>query len=224
MTTKLILDEFVNEKVSPSIMDQLLSLGWRHFGERFFRYNLSIYEGKVCRVLPLRINLRKFDFNKKQRKIIKKAKDFTIVIRDLEIDDEKLELFEEHKHKFKESVPQSIYEFISRKDPAMIPCLTKEVCVYDGDILVACSIMDVAERSCSSIYAMYRLEYAQYSLGTYTLLLEIEYAKMNGFLYHYHGYCYDVPSFYDYKKRFEGLEFFDWYSGWKKYPPKDLRN
>jgi arginine-tRNA-protein transferase len=45
------------------------------------------------------------------------------------------------------------------------------------------------------------------------LLLELEWARQQGFQYHYPGYAMTGPSHYDYKKQFRGLEGYDWGAG-----------
>ena len=49
------------------------------------------------------------------------------------------------------------------------------------------------------------------------ILRGIDYAKELGLKYYYPGYAYVEPSFYDYKKRFSGLEYLDWQAGWKPF-------
>jgi arginine-tRNA-protein transferase len=49
-------------------------------------------------------------------------------------------------------------------------------------------------------------------------LHSIEFSRAQGYRYYYPGYAYREPSAYDYKKRFIGLEFLDWETGWKPYP------
>ncbi|MEH0155642.1 arginine-tRNA-protein transferase [Limibacter armeniacum] len=218
MSSRLIIEEFQNEKVTSEQMEMLLAAGWRHFGEKFYRYNISIYENRVCSVMPLRISMKDFQFSKSQRKILAKNKEFSVEIKDLEVDAEKVALFERHKRKFKENIPQSIYDFLSYKSPAYCPLLTKEVSVYDGRKLIACSFMDETVNTCSSIYGMFDLDYGKYSLGLLTMLLELEFAIANGKEYYYHGYCYNIPSFYDYKKKFNSLYYYDWHGQWLPFP------
>ncbi|MFM8393004.1 MAG: arginine-tRNA-protein transferase, partial [Acidobacteriota bacterium] len=52
------------------------------------------------------------------------------------------------------------------------------------------------------------------SLGIYLILSGIEYAKRLQLKYYYPGYAYREPSFYDYKKRFQALEAYDWEGRW----------
>jgi len=49
------------------------------------------------------------------------------------------------------------------------------------------------------------------------MILELEYAIRKGYTYYYHGYCYDVASFYDYKKRFLAMESYNWKETWQSY-------
>ena len=78
--------------------------------------------------------------------------------------------------------------------------------------MIACSFIDVVTNSLSSTYAMFDLEESKRSLGIYTMILEINYAIEKKKRFYYPGYAYDAPSFYDYKKKFNNCEFYDWQS------------
>ena len=211
-----INEEFSAVKVSPIQMDLLLANGWRHFGTQFFRYNLSVYNGILCQVIPLRIRLADFSLSKNKRRIISKNQELKVIIRPIKIDEEKETLFERHKRRFDHSVPFSIYDFLSL-NPANVPCAALEVSVYDCEKLVAASFFDVGRTAVSSIYGMFAPEESSRSLGIFTMLLEIEYARRNGKDFYYQGYCYNIDSFYDYKKRFRALEKFDWKRNWESF-------
>lgn len=63
-----------------------------------------------------------------------------------------------------------------------------------------------------------RESYAKYSLGIFTLLKEIEFAKEMQKDYLHLGYAYSEASFYDYKKGFSALQAYDWEEGiWKNF-------
>ena len=211
-----INEEFDIIKVSPKQLDKLLAAGWRHFGTQFFRYNLSFYNGRICQVFPLRIRLADFSLSKNKRRIINKNRDLQVVIRPIEISEEKETLFNSHKLRFKHNIPFSIYDFLSF-DAANIPCESLEVCVYDRKNLVAASFFDVGETAISSVYAMFAPEEKSRSLGIFTMLAEIDFARKLGKGFYYQGYCYDGNSFYDYKKRFRALEKFDWKGNWESF-------
>ncbi len=212
----LINEEFHAPEVSPREMDFLLAESWRNFGTYFFRHNLGFYFGEIRTVIPLRIRLADFTFSKSQRRILKKNADLETIIRPIIIDAEKETLFERHKYRFEENIPESIYTFLS-KTPASVPCEALEICVYEGENLLAASFFNIGETSTSGIYAMFEPTETSRSLGIYTMLLEIAFAKQLGKKFYYQGYAYKGNSFYDYKKRFRSLEMFNWNSSWEKY-------
>jgi arginine-tRNA-protein transferase len=209
----LINEEFFSAEVSPKQFDLLLAGGWRHFGQHFYRYNLGLLKDTFRFVVPLRIRLRDFKFSKSKKRILRKNSDLQTVIRPVEFDEQKHELFERHKQRFDHGIPDSIYSFLD-PEAATIPCQTLEFCVYQNKKLLAVSYLDIGEESVSSVYAMFEPGESKRGLGIYTMLLEIQYAIENGKTYYYQGYAYEGVSFYDYKKQFNALERYDWYGNW----------
>ncbi|MCE7961427.1 MAG: hypothetical protein DYH05_02905 [Acidobacteria bacterium ACB1] len=111
-----INESFYADSISPAKMDILLSRAWRHFGNHFYRYNLSlydIYDDDIRRVLPLRVRLEDFSFSKSQRRTLRRNSDLRCEIRPIQITDESNDLFDRHRVRFKHSVPDSIYCFLS---------------------------------------------------------------------------------------------------------------
>lgn len=215
----LINEEFYTLETSPRQMDFLLANGWRHFGTQFFRYNVGFYRNEIRRVIPLRIRLADFSISKNQRRILKKNQDLRTVIRPIEITAEKENLFERHKLRFDHGIPNSIFDFLSFS-PSNIPCEALEVCVYDKKNLLAASFFDVGASSTSGIYAMFAPEEKHRSLGILTMLYEIKFSIQNNKTFYYQGYAYEGESFYDYKKRFNAIEKFDWKGNWTNYEKK----
>lgn len=206
-------------QATPDQMDRLWAQGWRHFGTFFFRYSTSVHSGKRCTVIPLRIDLEKFSLSRSQKRVLAKNKDVQIVIRDTTIDSVKEELFFQHIERFEDNIPSSVYDFLSEV-PASVPCHNQEICVYLENKLIAASFLDLGETSTSAVYAMFDTQESKRSLGILTMLVAINYARELGCRYYYPGYAYREPSFYDYKKRFSGLEYFDWHQGWKPFHPQ----
>lgn len=210
MSDQANIDEyFWGQEVSPKQMDFLWAHGWRHFGMYFFRYARVAKSDGCSHVIPLRINLSSFTLSTSQKRVLKKNQDLRCEIQDAIIDEEKAALFDRHKTRFSENVPDSIYDFFT-PEPASIPCHAKEICLYLDDRLLAVSFLDVGASATSSVYAIFEPTESKRSLGTYLILLSIRYSLELGVKYYYPGYAYQEPSHYDYKKRFSGLEFFDW--------------
>lgn len=211
----LINEEFYASHVPPARLDRLLAGGWRHFGRHFYRYNLGFLRGEFRFVTPLRIRLADFEPSKSKRRIFRRNEDLTTVIRPVVLDEEKHALFERHKARFDHGVPSSLYSFLD-VDAASTPCEALEFCVYERNELLAVSFLDIGETAVSSVYAMFEPKAARRSLGIYTMLLEIRHAAETGKTYYYQGYAYDGESFYDYKKRFNAIERYDWSGNWEE--------
>jgi leucyl-tRNA---protein transferase len=215
------IDEyFVHALATPEQMDLLWALGWRHFGNFFFRYSASRHWGGFRTVMPLRVDLSKFAPSRSQRRVRGRNRDLRVVICDTFIDEVKEGLFYRHRERFKENVPDSIYDFLS-EEPAAEPCRNREICAYDGDRLLAVSFLDIGRLSTSAVYAMFEPSESKRSLGVFTMLEAIRYSRELGCKYYYPGYAYREPSVYDYKKNFAGSEYYDWVGGWKPFTRGD---
>lgn len=198
-------------------MDILWAKGWRHFGSYFYRYSHLPKHDTIYSVLSLRIDLSKFQASKSQKRVLSKNKDIAVVFKPAFVNQEVKDLFERHKQKFKENVPDSIYVFVSKK-PASIPCESKSLCLYKEGKLIGISYLDIGENATSSIYQCYDPDENKRSLGKFMILASIEHSRELNKEYYYPGYAYKESSHYDYKKRFSATEYFDWQSKWLPLP------
>jgi arginine-tRNA-protein transferase len=219
----MINEFFVADHVRAADMDRLWAMGWRHFGAYFFRYSMSSQGGALCHVTPLRIDLNRFVASRSQKRTLRRNQDLDVVIRDAEIDAAKEELFDRHRKRFEENVPESIFDFLST-EPASVPCINREICVYRRDELLAASFLDVGATATSAVYAAFEPDESKRSLGIFTMLRAIEYSRSLGARYYYPGYAYREPSGYDYKKNFAALEYLEWGAGWKPWDPGPTQN
>jgi leucyl-tRNA---protein transferase len=200
-------------KVDPWDMDMLWAEGWRHFGTFFFRDTKAWHNHQITQVLPLRINLQKFELSKSQRKLLRKNEAIQVVFREAFVDEQKEAMFFKHSARFTENIPDSIYDFMS-ESPAKVPCPMIECCLFDKDKLFAVSFLDVGLISTSSVYAMFDPDFADKSPGIHTLLEEIKFSQQYHKHFLYTGYAYEEASCYDYKKKFSGTEYYDWEGNW----------
>ena len=125
-------------------------------------------------------------------------------------------MFERHIEKFQENRPTSLENFIGLNSSAH-PCPYMMCEIRLNGTLIATSFFDVGLESLSSIYAMYDTRLSRRSLGTLTLLKELEFAQKIGKRFLYTGYAHLGDSYYDYKKRFIGTEIYDWQGRWRPY-------
>jgi leucyl-tRNA---protein transferase len=204
------LDKFrIIQCATPAEMDALWAAGWRHFGTQFFRYASSWHGEQQVRVLPLRIDLRKFSPSRSQRRVATRNADVRVEFGEAMIDTERERMFVRHRSRFKENAPDSLGNFLS-SNPSQVPCEAKECRLFLHDRLSAIGYFDVGREAVSAVYSMFDPAESRRSPGIKLILEEIRWATEHNFRYFYLGYCYDQPSFYDYKKRFAGREYLNW--------------
>ncbi|MBN1559050.1 arginine-tRNA-protein transferase [candidate division KSB1 bacterium] len=209
-----IINEFsFQEKLSPAQMDAAWAHGWRHFGAYFFRYSVIGHGENVKHVVPLRVRVADFQASRSQRRVWRRNQNLQIQVRDACIDEEKTTLFDRHKTRFSDHVPDSLFSFLG-EEPASVPCCAKEICLFHGSHLAAVTFWDIGDVATSGIYAMFEPTESRRSLGIYLILLSIHFSIQYQKKYYYLGYAYRQPSHYDYKKRFHALEYYDWNGAW----------
>jgi arginyl-tRNA--protein-N-Asp/Glu arginylyltransferase len=196
-------------RCSPTKMDLLWSIGWRHFGTYFFSSTTAWSNGRTVKVLPLRIDLAKFEPSRIHRRILARNADLTTTFEPAAVNADREALFHRHKARFRDNVPDSLFDFLSFQ-PDRVPCQALTCSISKGPTLLAASYLDLGAEAVSAVYAMFEPAEHRRSLGVLLILKEIEFARARGFKWFYTGYCYDQPSFYDYKRRFHGTEYYDW--------------
>jgi leucyl-tRNA---protein transferase len=205
-----IVDERIPlESMSGEAFDALLLAGWRLLGHGLIRHNFTWCRGKMCNTIPLRVRLADFEPTKSQRKLLRKNMGLSVTLGPIHVDEATEELFFAHNERLKEQRPASIYSFLS-PHAATEPVPGKEFRIYEGDKHLCSSFVHLGERSASATYCVFDPAHSARSLGQYSMLLELLYAKEMGFEYYYHGYVNDVPSQFDYKLNFTALEQMDW--------------
>jgi leucyl-tRNA---protein transferase len=210
-----INEHFEREEMSLTDWDTLLAAGWDRVGGYFFRRRYDHFSvpflGQDVQVttqlMPLRYRLWSyFEWSKSQRIVQRRNKDLRLVIRPAVIDDEKLNLFDGwYLARFKRE--STIFTWVSG---VAKPFPTFEVSMYKLDKLVACSFFDATPKAQYSTLAMYDPNEMKRSLGTFTLMSEIENAKRYLKPHHYPGHAYYENSMYEYKKKLPNAEGFDW--------------
>ena len=202
-------DAFTVDQVTPGQMDVLWGRGWRHFGNDFFRYSVSMAESGSEWIVPLRLDPAAFLPRKTQRRVLRANADVRWEMRNATLSLEACDLFERHKKRFTSNVPESLAVFLG-EDPAAGPCECLEFRCLIGGKLIAVSFLDVGATSVSSLYAAFDPLMSWRSLGTLTMLKEIQWAAGRGMKYYYPGYTTLAPGIYDYKKRLSPLQGYDW--------------
>lgn len=215
---------YPSESFSGLKLDHLLDIGYFRTGNYMMRTRILYFDNNLMNAFHIRINLAQHEWTKSLRKLLNKNnKNFTYIIRPLQVTAEKNALYAKHKVRFKGDTSSYTLEhflYDMRKDAFFN---SYEINIYHNKILVAFSIFDIGQDSIASILGVFEQEYQKYSLGIYTMLLEVEYAKQNQFTYYYPGYVTDVDSPFNYKLRIGNMDYFDWITEkWKPYQSNQL--
>lgn len=200
--------------VSPERLDQLLNLGWRHFGRTFFRYSLFFGKRSLRWVQPVRVDLCRNELTASQRRVLRRNADLEVSAAPARIDAEREDLFCQHRTRFREDMPPSLADFFGH-DLTAYPCTLLEITARFQGRLIAASFLDLGSECVSSVYAVFDPEFSRRSLGIATMIWEMAEARRRRAKFYHPGYAFhDCPSM-DYKKRFRGAEWFDWKSLWQ---------
>lgn len=227
----VFLDDVIDESIEmqtmhPALFDDLMADGWRLLGRAIVRHNFAMSFGQLCRTIPLRVRLDNFRFSRSQQRLLRRNRHLRVESRPILLTPEKESLFAKHaQHRFLERRPESLISFLSRQ-AHQEPVRGQEYNIYNPEgRLLACSFVHFGEEAVSATYCFFDPEYSALSLGNYTMLLELSDAIAAGKKYYYHGYCYDIPSQFDYKRNFNSLERLDWRSGnWEQSGREPLRS
>ncbi len=198
--------------LTPQALDDYLAKGWYRMGQGIYTCHFLFFEENLYSPIWIRLPLAGYEFRKGLRKLRRKVHDkFRVVVRPGFIDEEKNALFEEFRYDFKGKLEWTLkLSLLDNGDTNIFD--TWEVAVYDGQKLIAFSFFDLGETTMASIKGVYDPLYAQYSLGLFTMLEEIDFGMRRGLQYFYPGYVIPGYERFDYKLRVgtpEVLEYYD---------------
>jgi arginine-tRNA-protein transferase len=179
--------------------DGLLSRGWFRGNGIVYRSEVVCIDGGVFGIRNIRFAVDSFSMRRSHRKLFAaNSNRFTVRIGTPHADAQREKLYQELTPRFKAFVHESL-DGLLLSPRSCVEFDTMEIAVYDGEKLIAASYIDVGDRSMASILCIYSQQYKKYSLGMFTMLLEMDLAKRLGLEYYYPGYVLDQPSAFDYK-------------------------
>ena len=212
----MLVEFYYPKALSAARLDRYLAGGWFRNCRMLFRTKLLCLDKDFYSVVNIRLKLKGYKPSKSLRKILKQNdKRFEIIIRPAFIDSEKEQLYQTHKTRFKGFLYGSLEDFFYGEfywDREIFD--TYEVCVYDDIKLVALSYFDKGNESTASLLGVFHPDYNKYSLGTYTMLKEVEYVLEEGIKYYYPGYILNKNTAFDYKLRLGKMQYYDWNGYW----------
>jgi len=206
------------EHIKGKELDDYLANGWYRMGQTIFTTHFLCFGENFYSAIWVRLDLVQHQFSKSLRKIIKRNNArFQFHFGKAVIDVPREALYQKYRATFPGMIAPSILDSLQDGDHFNV-YNTYEFTAYDGDKLVAVSYFDLGEDSIASILGFYDPDYKAHSLGLYTMLMEVEYGKIQGFSYFYPGYV--VPGYdrFEYKLRIGPVDYLDLRSGdWLPY-------
>ncbi|MCC6727447.1 MAG: GNAT family N-acetyltransferase [Saprospiraceae bacterium] len=190
-------------------MDKALENGFFRNGADFCSIHARYLGNKWASCVMLRLPIQDFEFKKRHRKLLKhNSQRFKVEVGPFVHNEEKEALWQRYKTTVHQWGNVSQLEFHLLRGKPATSYRMHELCVYDQGKLVAFSVFDVGEKTLASLEAAYDPDYASYSLGFYTMLLEIQYCQAQGYSHYYPGFLPKDTPMFNYKLRPGGMEFF----------------
>lgn len=197
--------------LSPEQLDALLAKGWFRMRETVFTTHFYMRDGLLLSTVWLRSALSRYKFSKSQRKQLRYLHQrYTITFSSLHLTPEHEELYQRYLSIAKGDRAEKLQKILVDLDCLIFNSQQLEVRdPLHNNRLVAYSIFDIGATSLESITGIYDPTYHDDSLGVYTMMLEVEYAIKQGFLYYYIGYFTPGFTAFDYKLRLDQVEYYD---------------
>jgi len=182
--------------------------GWRRFGKLFFRP--ICHDCNECK--NIKIIVDDFKLSKSFKRVLKKNKSTEVVLKRPSATIECVNLYNKY-HKVMRSKRNWDDEEISFKDyySTFVEGYNEfgfEINFVKDAKLIGVAFFDLIQSGISSTYCFYDHDYEKLSIGTFSILKQIEIAKKLNLKYIYLGYYVKENKSLKYKSRFKPFEIF----------------
>lgn len=191
--------------VSPDEFDIMLAQGMRRSGR--YAYYTACNGCQACEAV--RIDVSKFVWSDSWRRILNRGdRVLQLEIGTPEYSEEKLRLFNLHRGVRDLSHGDGDYGPLEYEGFLVTTCChsTLELRYYLEDALVALSVIDLGTLSISAVYTYFDPAHSKLSLGSYSVLKQIQMAQNAGLRWVYLGLYVEENSHLNYKARFKPQE------------------
>lgn len=187
----LTLDEF----------DVVLANGMRRSG--VFLYHTACHQCSACE--PTRVDIHEFVFRDSFQRVLKRGdRSLQVQLDRPSIDEKRLSLF--NLHRTQRGLGESEYEYqFSEYDSFLVDTCcgeTVELSYWSDGELIAVSIVDCGRNSLSAVYTYFDPAYSKLSIGTFSILKQIQFALESDRKYVYLGMYVAENRHLNYKARF----------------------
>lgn len=180
--------------------DELMEAGYRRAGSLYYKTQCPACS--ACE--PLRLDVQRFQLSRSFRRIVQRTSQLRFELGEPEADERRVELFNLHRRVRKLSRSESdlsLYEYQSFLMNAPNPSL--ELRIWQAEELVSVAITDIGQNCLSAVYCYFNPDLAELSLGTLSILKQIEFAQANSLQWLYLGFYVAANQHLCYKARFK---------------------
>jgi arginine-tRNA-protein transferase len=194
---------FVCDRLPAELYHELMDAGFRRSGRFFYQ---PICPGcRACQ--PIRVPVEKFTPSKSQRRTWRKNQDLLVTVGAAEATDEKFELYARYVRDWhsrgEDSDRKSFVEFLY---DSPVETIEFQYRAAASKRLLGVGLCDVSPRSLSSVYFYFDPAESRRGIGTFSALVEIDFARRHDIPHYYLGYFIAGCGTMSYKADFQPNE------------------
>lgn len=198
--TRLARTEFLGEHAehSANAYSSLAPLGFRRAGDTLYRPQCD----GCADCVPMRVLTREFRPRRRFRRILARNADVEVRTRGVLVDDERYLLFDRYiraRHADGSMFPPSRPQFAGLFSEWADTCT---IDAYLDDVLIASAVTDVLADGLAAAYTFFEPDLAARSLGTFSILQQVEECRRRDLPYLYLGYWVLGAAKMEYKTDF----------------------
>ncbi len=194
-------EAYLAGELDGGVYESLLAQGFRRSGQIVYRPRCR--GCSECR--QLRVLAGQFKPTRSMRRVQRRNADIRVEIGEPTPTREKFDIFRRYLEDQHDGAMSREYDaFVAFLYDS--PMVSREFCYFLGEKLVGGSIADVCPKGISSVYMYFDPDFAKRSLGTFSVLWEIEYTRRLNLPYYYLGFYVATSKTMLYKSRFRPNE------------------
>ena len=190
-------------KLNNTIYSQLIAQGFRRSGNEVYRPHCPA----CSQCIASRLLVEHFIPNRNQKRCLKKNQQTTAIIKPAQFEALHYQLYlyyQQYKHKGGDMANSSEEDYINFLGSEW--CHTLFVEFFIAGELAAVTVVDLLDNALSAVYTFFEPKFSSFSLGTYAVLWQQEYAKKLGLDYVYLGFWIKACQKMSYKTQFQPVQ------------------
>ena len=192
-----------NKKMTNALYSQLIQHGFRRSGDMVYRP----YCANCQACVPVRINVNEFKLNRSQRRCLKRNEKLTISTHPTTFNHEHYQLYCQYlaaRHEdggMDNPTEESYLHFLTSAWAE-----TQFIEIRDKNKLVAVAVTDYIDNGLSALYTFFDPLLIKQSLGTFSIINQVDLAKTLDLSWLYLGYWIKDCQKMQYKQNFSAIE------------------